>query len=372
MPKSIEFMGLALKNPVITAAGPWARNAASIQSCIDAGAAAVITETITLEANARICPRLFLNGEQLFNTMLYSPLHLEQWESEMEHIDRRDCKLICSIWGASKSEIAYLASKVERMGADAIEISISAPIGTRSQSLCSHAPDIEAFVGAAVAAVSIPVMVKLSYEAAVSPSFLKGVDASGAKAISAIDALKGLSGVDIEKKRAVMRTYGGYTGSCIHPISLAATAALRQCTRMQICSVGGISDYRSALEFFMLGAATIQLASAIQLNGVGIIQETIQGLDAWLAGHGYDHISQVQGAALPSLRTFEDLKQTPLTAHVLRPCAKGDTCGRCKAGCLYHAIDFTSQGVTIQEDLCAGCGLCADLCPESCIELSWA
>ena len=365
-------MGLQLKNPVLTAAGPWARNAAAIQSCIDAGAAAVITETITLEANERICPRLFLREEQLFNTMLYSPLHLEQWEEEMERINRGDCKLICSIWGASKSEIAYLASKVERMGADAIEISISAPIGTRNQILGSHAPDIEAFVSAAVAAVNIPVMVKLSYEAAVSPSFLEGVAAAGARAVSAIDALKGLSGVDIEKQRPDMLTYGGYTGPGIRPISLAATAALKQYTRMQICSAGGISDYRSALEFLMLGATAIQLASAIQLNGPGVISELIQGLDRWLAEHGYTDVSQIRGSALPSLCAFEDIKQWGLTARVLRPCGRTAQCGLCSAGCLYNAVSYAHDGAVIDKSLCAGCGLCADRCPEKCIELGWA
>ena len=51
MPLDVELMGLNLKNPVVVAAGPWARDGASIQRCVDAGAAAVTTETITLEAN---------------------------------------------------------------------------------------------------------------------------------------------------------------------------------------------------------------------------------------------------------------------------------------------------------------------------------
>ncbi len=363
-------MGLRLKNPVLAASGPWTRDAAAIQACIDAGAGAVITETITLEANERICPRLFLCGDRLFNTMLYSPLHLEQWEGEMERIKKGDSKLICSIWGASKSEIAYLASKVERMGADAVEISISAPIGTRNQSICSHAPDIEAFVRAAVNAVHIPVMIKLSYEAAVSPAFLAAVDAAGAAAVSAIDALKGLSGVDIEQKCAKMPTYGGYTGACIRPISLAATAALIQYTRMQTCSVGGIDGYEAALQFIMLGATAVQLATAIQLNGPQSIAETIQGIDNWLATHGYQDVAGVRGAALPSLRAFEDIKPRQLTARIATPCARAD-CLLCRQGCLYAAVHFSGNGVSIDETLCAGCGLCADRCPHKLIEMGW-
>ena len=46
MSKPIDLMGIPLKNPVVTAAGPWARDGKSIQRCIDAGAGAVITETV--------------------------------------------------------------------------------------------------------------------------------------------------------------------------------------------------------------------------------------------------------------------------------------------------------------------------------------
>ena len=115
MSLSTEYMGLKLKNPIVVAAGPWSRDGASIQRSIDAGASAVVTETITLEANQNPSPRLYLSDSgQLFNTTLFSGIHLEQWEQEFESLRRGDCKLIASIWGNTPSELAYLAGKVER------------------------------------------------------------------------------------------------------------------------------------------------------------------------------------------------------------------------------------------------------------------
>lgn len=372
MSKPIELMGLSLKNPVITAAGPWARDGRSIQRCIDAGAGAVITETITLEAKRRISPRLFVDGYRMFNTMLYSDLHLEQWESELETVKKRDCKLICSIWGSSGSEIAYLASKAERMGADAVEISISAPIGSRNESVCNHSSDIYAFVRAAVEAVSIPVMVKLSYEAAVSPAFLYSIEQAGAKAVSAIDAIKGLRGVDIETCKAEMLTYGGYTGRNIRPISLATTAQLRQYTSMQICSAGGIASYEHALEFMMLGATAVQLASAIQQEGYGVITKVIREIGDWLSQHGYADISEVRGAALPSLMPFEDIKPQRLKAAVSECCDIRTTdCNFCLNGCLYDAISRVDGVISIDAASCEGCGLCSSGCPRGIIQLGW-
>ncbi len=370
MATPVTLMGLQLKNPIIVGAGPWARDGRSIQRCIVAGAAAVITESVTLEANANICPRLYYREGQLFNTKLYSNLQLEQWEREIEYIKKGDSKLIFSIWGSSASELSYLASKVEGLGADAIEISISAPIGTRNKSIGSHSAHLREFITSVVEAVGIPVMVKLSYEAAISAESTASIHQAGVEAVSAIDALKGLQGIDIETRRAAMPTYGGYTGGQIHPVSLAVTATLKQFTPFQICSVGGISNYAHVLEFLMLGAEAVQLASVIQLKGYDVITKILEDLEAWLAGHGCEELSEIRGAALPSLRPFEDINPTPLKARLIERCT--DECSICRQSCIYQAVKRDGDGaVELVQDACSGCGLCVVRCPARRIELCW-
>ena len=372
MDLSVNLSGLRLKNPVIVAAGPWARNAASIQKCMDAGAGAVITETISMEANRNLSPRLSMGKSgQIFNTKLYSNIHLEQWETELESLDRGDCKLIVSIWGSSASELSYLASRAERMGADAVEISIAAPIGMRNQALGFHTHQIESFAQAVLRAVSIPVLVKLSYETSISPEVTGSIQRAGIRIVSAIDSLKGLSGVDIERMQAHMPTYGGYSGDDIRPVALATTAALRQYTAFQICSCGGIFDYRNALEFIMLGADAVQLATAIQLHGCGVIHDVVEGLSQWLRAHGYENLDAVRGAALQSLKPFEEIRPRPLSAVVQQPCAEKD-CDACAEGCLYDAISRDADGtVAIDHDRCDGCGLCIARCPKKKLSLGW-
>ena len=191
MSLSTEYMGLKLKNPIVVAAGPWSRDGASIQRSIDAGASAVVTETITLEANQNPSPRLYLSGSgQLFNTTLFSGIHLEQWEQEFESLRRGDCKLIASIWGNTPSELAYLAGKVERMGADAVEVSLSAPLGTRMD-VGTVPREIFGFISAVTEAVDIPVSVKLSYEASNFNGFTSSLEEAGVSGVTAIDALMG-------------------------------------------------------------------------------------------------------------------------------------------------------------------------------------
>lgn len=370
MPKPVEIMGVQLKNPLVVAAGPWARDGASIQRCFDAGAGAVITETVTLEAHNNICPRLYFRDGGTFNTKLYSHLHLEQWEDEVEGVRKGEGKLIFSIWGSSVSELSYLAQKVECLGADAIEVSISAPIGTRNQAIHNHSPHTHDFIQAVVDAVDIPVMVKLSYEAAISPDFTRSIADAGVTAVSAIDALKGLAGVGITGRKARMPTYGGYTGPQIRPVALATTATLKQHTSFQICSVGGIAGYEHVLEFLMLGAQAVQLASVILLQGYGAITDILRDLEAWLAARGIDDYAGIRGCALESLSPFEDISPAPLAAHLTGDCC--EPCQTCRQGCIYHAISRIEEGsIRIDPEVCTGCGWCVARCPGKKIELRW-
>ncbi len=371
MINSIKLMGLELKNPILTAAGPWAENAAGVQRCIDAGAAAVITETISLEARPRISPRLHTEDNKLFNTMIYSNMHLEEWEDEIRKIDRKDAKLICSIWGETASEIAYIAKKVEKMEADAIELSISAPIGSRHRFLTESAQDIYTYAKAAVDAVDIPVMVKLSYEAASSTDFLRDLEKAGVKAVSAIDSLKGLSGVDIENFRTMMPTYGGYTGESIRPISLATTAALQQYTSLQVVSSGGVMSHETVLEFIMLGAIAVQLASVIQCNGYSVITDILTSLDAWLDERNIMSVNDVRRSALPSLKVYEDIVPENLCATIKETCSRED-CLLCSSSCLPDAVFLNENNIIeVNEEYCDGCGLCVSRCPHQLLDLRW-
>lgn len=368
MDLTVKLGALELKNPVMVAAGPWTRNPDSLRAFIEAGASAVITESITMDANAVVRPYMHINGNQYFNVKLHSDLYLEQWEDGLASIDMEDCKLICSIWGSTVSEVRYLSNYVERLGADAVELSLYAPIGSRNQAMCTTPDHIANVIREIVREVDIPVLIKLPYEISFFPEMLQAIYDAGARVVSAIDALRGLSGVNLETARTWMPTYGGYTGECIRPVSLATTAMLKQYTPFYICGCGGVFGSEQALEYMMLGANAVQLASAIFEKGTAVIGETIRGIEDWLSGHGYHSMEEICGLALQRLRPFEDVPRRPVHAAFTEPCADGK-CDVCRRGCIYHAVSRQGDGYRIDPKACGGCGYCVGACPKKRIAL---
>lgn len=364
---SVNFMGLPLKNPIIAAAGPWCRDAAAMQKAIDAGAAAVVTETIALEKSHIVSPRIFYRQGEVYNTTLYSTMTLEDVEQEVERLQKGNAFLICNIRGTTPSELRYLASRMQRLGADALELCCFTPIGTKLEDISIRPEEVGEMVRSVTSAVEIPVMVRLPHHAALNPAFARQITQNGARAISAIESLEGINGVDIENARCEMAAIGGCTGSHLRPLSLAATAVLHQLADCEIAAMCGVEDWHSIIEFLMMGATAVEMGSAIMLRGYGHITETLRKLEDWLREKGYSSLDELRGNALSSLTAFEELPERLLRVKMAAPCdgTCPDGCrARCIGACLYDAISQGTEGITVDAAACSGCGLCVSLCPK--------
>lgn len=355
---SFPLMGFSLKNPVIVAAGPWSQDATSIQQSIDAGAAAVISETITMEHGVNHRPRIYRYQDNVFNLALYSKLTIEKWQREIQLIDRKGAILIASIWGSTPSETAYIAKKVENFGFDAIELSISAPLGLKSDKLMNDPEAIEDYVKTVVQAVTIPVMVKLSYATSLNARAVKAVEAGGAKAISAIDTLKGIKGVNLEDFTTLMPSLGGYGGPYLKPISLATIASLNQIINCDVTASGGIYTSQDVLEFLAMGSGGCQLASVILLNGYQVIDNIVSELNDWFHLKNIRDAKDICGKALQTLLPYEEI---PLERDVTFLCKDEQLITpQIRQICFDQAIE--ARG--INQKKCTGCGVCVETYPD--------
>lgn len=95
-----DFLNLNMKNPLIVAAGPWNKDGHSIRKAIEAGAGAVITESIVSDAIMDVSPRIAYDGKGAQNIRLYSDIQVEGWEREMQIAKSGGGIVIASVSGS--------------------------------------------------------------------------------------------------------------------------------------------------------------------------------------------------------------------------------------------------------------------------------
>lgn len=370
MTLAVDFMGLKLKNPIIVAAGPWSRNGEMINKAILAGAGAVVTETIVNEVNIDVRPRVAYHKGGVQNIRLYSDILLEEWEREIDIAKSHDGIVIASICAQTSSEISYIAGKMEKVGVDAIELGLASPMGEGLEVMAASAEKIYEMTRKVVNSVDIPVMVKLSQNVTNMSKVACAVEKAGGSAISAIDTVRCILGVDIKGRKPYLPTYGGYSGTPIKPLGLASVATIAQSTKLPVCGIGGIETYENVLEYMMLGASVIQMGTALMLNGFEHIEAVKRDLEAWMMENGIENLLEIRGAALSEIKSFDEIQVEPKVSHLNDVCRRTD-CEKCVKGCVYEAISKAGGSVMVKEDKCRGCGLCCDVCPDRILELIW-
>ena len=113
-----------------------------------------------------------------------------------------------------------------------------------------------------------PVYVKLSPTVTDIAGIGRAVEKGGAQAVCAIDTLEGILGVDRDTLSPLpsvqgQGTRGGYSGRAVKPVALRCVADLAGAVSIPISGVGGVYDWRDALDFILLGASTVQVCTAV-------------------------------------------------------------------------------------------------------------
>ncbi len=367
-----SFLGLSLKSPIIVAAGPWNRDGESIRRSLATGVGAVITETIVSDPNIDVRPRIAFDGNGVQNIRLYSDVQIEGWEREMAIAKSNGGVVIANVSAHTPSELAYLAVKMEKYGADGIELGLSSPVGEGLEVATSDPAEVYEMTRYVVENVKIPVIVKLSQNVTNLSRVAQEVQRAGGSAVSAINAIRCVLGVDIERMEPLLPTYGGYSGKPIKPLGLASVASVAQTVDIPICGIGGIDSYQSALEYIMLGASAVQVGTTLMLHGRDYISKIVEDLDRWGEENNISDVKEIRGKALEKLKSFEEIKIEPLICHPDNhiPCAEG--CSMCIDACIYGALSKEEDNVIIlNPQRCTGCGLCTFICPVKKLRLDW-
>src|SRR3546814_16084231 len=88
---------------------------------------------------------------------------------------------------------------------------------------------------------------------------------------------------------------------------VAEIARDTDCAGLPISAIGGISNWRDAAEFMVLGAGSVQVCTAAMHKGFKIVEDMADGLGYWMDGKGYRTLDAFRAAAIPNVTDWQHI-----------------------------------------------------------------
>jgi len=288
----------------------------------------------------------------------------------------------------SREKWHELIAQVEDTGAHGLELNFGCPHGMTERGMgaaVGQDPGIARMVVEWVMEkATIPVITKLTPNVhSVVPTGKSSVEA-GTNALSLINTIQSVTGIDLDTlvpnpNVAGKSVFGGYCGPAVKPIALKMLATISQdptTRKVPISGIGGISTWKDAVEFMLLGATSVQVCTAAMKHGFRIVEDMCEGMSNWMDEKGFKTIDDFIGKSVPALIHWEDLD---INYHVIAKINQ-DKCIHCGL-CYIACEDGSHQSIrlapgnpyntySIKEEECVGCNLCNLICPvEKCITM---
>ncbi|HEY9181266.1 MAG TPA: NAD-dependent dihydropyrimidine dehydrogenase subunit PreA [Candidatus Baltobacteraceae bacterium] len=392
---SSNLAGIKSPNPFWLASAPPTNSGYQVMRAFEAGWGGAVWKTLgtpIVNVTSRFAGLNYKQNKMVAmnNIELITDRPLDENLREIVECKRAfpDRAIVASLMEVCEQQAWHeLVKRVQEVDIDGFELNFGCPHGMSERGMGSavgqHA-DLIAQVTEWVKEVArVPVIVKLTPNVTDIRWAARGAAQGGADAVSMINTINSIMGVDLETFNPVPHvdgksSHGGYCGPAVKPIALNM---VNDCARdpqvgIPISGIGGIETWSDAAEFLVLGATTVQVCTAVMHHGFRIVDDLIEGLSNYLDSRGMGSVSELVGAGKDRITTWENLN---LNYKVVARIDQ-DTCIRCNKcyiaceDAAHQCIDRIAQNgsamLVVDEEHCVGCNLCQMVCPvEDCIEM---
>lgn len=418
-----NFAGIRCPNPFWLASGPPANCGEQVMRAFDAGWGGAVWKTLG-EPIVNVSSRyssVDLNGTRMMglnNIELITDRPLAVNLREITEVKKRypQHAVIASLMVESKRETWHeMVRRAEDAGSDGLELNFGCPHGMSERGMGSavgQVPEYTQMITEWVKeAAHTPVLVKLTPNIGDIRVPARAAAKAKADGLSAINTINSITGIDLETliprpEVDGKSAHGGYCGPAVKPIALHMVQQIAADPGLPISGIGGVSGWRDAAEFILLGCGTVQVCTAAMHYGFRIVEDMIDGLRNWMDEKGFATLDDFRGLSLPRVTDWNQLNLNyKIVAEINQQTCIG--CDLCYVACWdgAHQCIHLGNGHTVPADLeaatkrritltpvaklevsssvtpperiprideeeCVGCNLCALVCPvDNCITM---
>ena len=216
-------------------------------------------------------------------------------KDDLPIMEKFGTEIIVNLGGNTLEEYIEGAKLLENTNINMIELNISCPnVKEGGMAFGMFCDDANLVVREVRKVTSKKLMVKLSPNAHNLVEVALECEKAGADALSLVNTFNALA-IDIFKRKAVFSNItAGLSGPCIKPIALRMVREVYKEVNIPVVGIGGISNYKDAVEFIMAGATAIQVGTANFVNPQVMI-EIINDMEQFMINENIKSLDEIRG-----------------------------------------------------------------------------
>lgn len=314
---SISLAGLALRNPVILAAGTcgYLDEMADVMDLSRVGG--LVSKSITRHPrDGNQTWRIIETRAGMMNAIGLANVGIEEWARDIgPRVGSAPCAVFGSIAGYSIEDYVAVAAAMDEIDAlQAVEVNVSCPNVAHGCEFGTDEKLLRELVGALRPVLSrTRLFIKLSPVAVGQPGIVALARAAieGAGKPDGPNQRPGADGVCLSnttpamaidvhtRKPRLANVTGGLSGPAVHQMAVKLVhdvyRGVAKSTQTPIVGIGGVMTWEDAAEFVLAGASAVQMGTALFVDPRSP-GKVVRGLEKWVRTQGCGSIGELVGA----------------------------------------------------------------------------
>lgn len=284
-----RYLGLTLRSPFVVGASPLCDDADTARRLQDAGAGALVMRSLFEEQLIAPAPGGASSFPEYADYQMSPDSYVAHLEDLKSHVS---VPVIASLNGHQRGAWTTLAPRLERAGADAIELNFYQVVTDPAIAADQVETEMLAVVGEVSSAVKIPVAVKLSPFHSSITQLAVALELAGSAGTVLFNRF---FQPEIDPEAMVVRPVLRLSEPGELLLRLRWLAILSPQIRGSLAVSGGVHATEDAVRSLLAGAHAIQVVSVVLRHGPMVLTSMRQGVAQWMRDHGMETLDDFRG-----------------------------------------------------------------------------